>query len=309
MALLVVFAPLVFVLIWISLTARNHTLAVLLIVVVTGIFGYIVAQLTLAPARHALTSQKEFIGNIAHELRTPLSIIKTNTEVALIGVTVSPEMRETLDGTIEELDRASEIINNLLSLSNLTRPGRIPFASVDLSELAGNVVRKHEELARRMNLRVTVRQSPDSYVWGNATALEQVLGNLIKNAIYYTPSGGQIIITVAPHDANMIELIVQDSGIGISRADLFRIFEPFYRSDQSRARRELSGRHLPSGSGLGLAIVSELLKLHQARIMIKSALGRGTTVTALIPAARHHSGGGADTGGFDQIMVDFSRNV
>jgi two-component system heavy metal sensor histidine kinase CusS len=278
-------------------------------VIAIGIFGYIVAQITLWPARNSLTSQKQFIGNVAHELRTPLSIIKTNAEVALLDPSVPKEIRETLEDTIEELDRTSDIINNLLSLSNLTRPGRIPFTPVDLSELAENVAQKYEGLARRADLRVTVRRSPRARVWGNATALEQILGNLLKNAITYTPSGGQVSVTVAPYSHRMIELSVQDSGIGISRSDLFRIFEPFYRADQSRARFELKGRRSHSGSGLGLAIVSELLKLHQGKIAIKSAVGRGTNVTILIPAASKDNSAHTETNGLDQITVDFSHTT
>ncbi len=272
------------------------------IILVTVLFGYIIARVTLAPARNALSAQKQFVGNIAHEVRTPLSVIKTNTEVALLGE-VNAEMRETLVSNIEELDRISEIINNLLSLSALVRPERMEFASVDLSHVASEVVQKFAQLARRNDQQITLRKSPDCKVWGNNTALTQIVGNLVKNAITYTPRGGHIRVTIEPAPDNHVELVVQDSGIGIARKDLFRIFEPFYRADPSRTKGA-------GGSGLGLAIVSELIKTHQGRITIRSAVGRGTTVSVLFLGSNNRAkvGQEADTrDSLNEIAVDFSK--
>ncbi len=272
------------------------------IILVTVLFGYIIARVTLAPVRNALSAQKQFVGNIAHEVRTPLSVIKTNTEVALLEDQVSPEMRETLLSNIEELDRISEIINNLLSLSALVRPERMEFQAVDLSVVATDVVQKFSQLARRNEQQITLRKSPDCKVWGNNTALTQIIGNLVKNAIVYTPRGGHIRVTIEPAPNNHIELIVQDSGIGIARKDLFRIFEPFYRADPSRTKGA-------GGSGLGLAIVSELIKTHQGRITIRSAVGRGTTVSVLFPGAHNKAKVGQEADNRDslnEIAVDFS---
>lgn len=281
----------------------QNLLAITSVIFLTTIlFGYIIARVTLAPARNALVSQKQFIGNIAHELRTPLSVIKTNTEVALLDSDVSRDMRSTLHSNIEELDRISEIINNLLSLSALVRPERIEFSSVDLSAIATDVIQKFSHFAKRGEHQVTLRKSPDALVWGNATALQQIVGNLIKNAISYTPKGGHVRVTVESAPNNQVEFIVQDSGIGIERKDLFRIFEPFYRADPSRTRGE-------GGSGLGLTIVSELTKLHQGKITIRSAVGRGTTVSILFPGVRSRPqvGNEADVReGLNEIAVDFS---
>lgn len=274
-----------------------------LIIVTTVLFGYIIARITLAPARNALASQKQFIGNIAHELRTPLAVIKTNTEVSLLESGLSADLKQTLSSNIDELDRVSEIINNLLSLSALVRPERMEFTAVDLSELATSVVEKYAQLAKRGEHHIVMRKSPHTLVWGNTTALEQIVGNLLKNAITYTPRGGEITMTISPTTSNHIELIVQDSGIGIARKDLFRIFEPFYRAEQSRNRGQ-------GGSGLGLAIVSELLKMHNGKITIRSAVGRGTSVAIQLPAARKQAsvGGHELQEGLNEIAVDFSSN-
>lgn len=286
-----------------AIRTRNLFSIIVIIIGTTVAFGYVIARVTLMPARNALAAQKQFIGNIAHELRTPLSVIKTNTEVALLENNMNAEMKNMLHTNIGELDRISEIINNLLSLSVLVRPEQMQFSEVDLSELATTVVDKFASLSKRGDLQVTVRKSPHAIVWGNPTALQQIFGNLLKNALEYTPKGGQIVVTVTPAATDHVELVIQDSGIGISRKDLFRIFEPFYRAEQSRTRRL-------GGSGLGLTIVSELLKLHNGKIMIRSAIGRGTSVVVLLPAPKKAAqvGGNEMKEGVNEVAVDFSTS-
>lgn len=286
-----------------NIRTENMLVITSVIIVTTALFGYVIARISLAPTRNALAAQKQFIGNIAHELRTPLSVIKTNTEVAMLEDNIAVDLRATLESNVEELDRISEIINNLLSLSALVRPERIEFSSVDLSALASDVVQKFSQLAKRGDHEVTLRKSPDAHVWGNPAALQQIVGNLLKNALTYTPRGGHIRVTVEPAPDHQVEIIVQDSGVGIARKDLFRIFEPFYRADPSRTKGA-------GGTGLGLAIVSELIKLHQGKITLRSAIGRGTTVSVLFPAVRSHAQVGNEADARDnlnEIAVDFSR--
>lgn len=286
-----------------QIKAQNLGIIISVVIITTILFGYIIARITLSPARNALSAQKQFIGNIAHELRTPLSVIKTNTEVALLDRTITADLKQTLVSNIEEMDRISEIINNLLSLSALVRPERMEFSAVDLSGLASDVIDKYAGLARKNDVQITIRRSNDALIWGNVTALQQILGNLLKNAITYTPRGGQVGLTVWPALNNQIELVIRDSGIGIARKDLFRIFEPFYRADPSRVRGA-------SGSGLGLTIVSELVKMHQGKISVRSAVGRGTTVSVLLPAVKKHAvvGGSEQKEGLNEVAVDFSAS-
>ncbi|OGG51734.1 hypothetical protein A2704_06115 [Candidatus Kaiserbacteria bacterium RIFCSPHIGHO2_01_FULL_54_36b] len=287
-----------------QLKTENLGIIIVSIVLTTALFGYIIARITLAPTRNALAAQKQFIGNIAHELRTPLAILKTNTEVALLENNMAPDIKATLESNVEELDRISEIINNLLSLSALVRPERVEFAAVDLSAVVSDVVEKFSALAKRGEHQITVRKGPGTAVWGNATALTQIVSNLLKNAITYTPRGGAVRISVEPSPNNHVELIVQDSGVGIARKDLFRIFEPFYRGDPSRTRGA-------GGSGLGLAIVSELIKMHHGKVTIRSSVGRGTTVAVLFPgmAGRGKVGEEAKAGNVpNEISVDFSSH-
>ncbi|MDP3646232.1 MAG: HAMP domain-containing sensor histidine kinase [bacterium] len=265
-------------------------------------FGYLLTRAALGPTRHALASQKQFIGNIAHELRTPLAVIKTNTEVALFSEEIPDATRAIMNSNIEEIDRASEIINNLLSLSASVRPERIEFSAVDAAAIATDVIEKLEHLARVRNLDVTLRKGNTAYVWGNPFALEQVMMNVVKNAINYTSRSGHISVTVEQIGDSRVEIIVQDSGLGIARHDLFHIFEPFYRAEQSRNRSY-------GGSGLGLAIVSELVKLHRGKITVRSAVGRGTTVSISLPSAptpaSDHTIKHRKT--LDEVAVDYSH--
>ncbi len=287
-----------------QIKSQNLGIIISAIVITTALFAYVIARITLAPTRNALAAQKQFIGNIAHELRTPLAVLKTNTEVALLENHIDTATKATLESNVEELDRISEIINNLVSLSALVRPERVEMSSIDLSTIVTDTIEKFEDLTRRNQQQITVRKGPQATVWGNPAALTQIVGNLLKNAITYTPRGGQIRITVEPAPNNHVELIVQDSGIGIARKDLFRIFEPFYRGDPSRTKGT-------GGSGLGLAIVSELIKMHHGKITIRSSVGRGTTVAVLLPGVAGRGKVGSETSSGNvpnEIAVDFSKH-
>lgn len=244
------------------------------------IFGYLISRLALLPARNTLAAQKQFIGNVAHELRTPLSIIKANTEIRLLDMNISAPARATHLENLEELDRISDIINNLLSLNTFSNPGNIAFGNVDMRKVAHRAVSRLSPLARKKPLKIFIKTSRKHVAWGNAAALEQIVMNLLKNAIQNTDQG-EIVIFIGPDEEGYLRLVMRDSGAGISRQDLKRVFEPFFRSDRSRTRNGTSS------NGLGLAIVSELVRLHRGRIMIRSALGEGTTVTVTLPLGRN----------------------
>lgn len=274
------------------------------VLLVTLVAGYVVTKVALSPTRNALESQKQFIGNVAHELRTPLSNIKTETEVALLDVSLPEETRTLLGSTLEELGRISDIINNLLSLSASVRPERMEFRDEDIGTVVENSMRALSNLASTKQLDITARLSERRVVWGNAAALEQIVSNILKNAIMYTPRGGHISVTVEPVYPDFIELTIRDSGVGIAHKDLFRIFEPYFRAERSRNRAR-------GGAGLGLTIVSELVKLHQGKITARSIEKQGTTISVLLPAGRQRIGNeslserGRTTA--NEISMDFSR--
>lgn len=258
---------------------RSLVLAGTAVLILTVIFAYLIGRLALAPTRSALTSQKQFVGNIAHELRTPLSIIKTNTEVRLMEKDVPPGARAIHESNLEELDRISDIINNLLSINRYLQPERMRFEPVALGAVLEHVRGALGDFAERKGVKFVLASGPYGSAWGNASAIEQIFMNLARNAVSYTAEDG--MVTIAPFQAprGMVGVLVEDTGAGISPKDLERIFEPYYRGDQSRNRRS-------GGSGLGLAIVSELLKLHRGKIELSSELGKGTRANVTLPLAR-----------------------
>ena len=287
-----------------SIQTSNMLILSFIVIAVTIAAGYIVGRIVLSPTRNALDSQKQFIANVAHELRTPLSNIKTNTEVALLDPDMRDATRKIFTSTVEELDRISDILNNLLSLSASVRPERVQFRDEDLGPIVENSMRKLQEFSEPRSLEITARMSERRLVWGNAAALDQIVTNILKNAIMYTSRGGHIGITVEPVHPDFIELTVRDSGIGISRKDLFRIFEPFYRAERSRTRAK-------GGIGLGLPIVSELVRLHHGKITVRSIEGHGTIVNVLLPAGKQSPdveiAPEKSRENMSEISVDFSR--
>jgi signal transduction histidine kinase len=264
---------------------RNTTLTYVfvLLIALTMIFSFLAARFALRPTRNSLQFQKRFISNVAHEIRTPMAIIKTGTEVGLMDQTLPKDVRDTYEETIRVLDRMSETINNLLTFDNLVRPERMKSVTVDLGLVASTVAARHEELARSRGVAIQLRTGDYTLVHGNATALEQVVTNLVKNAINYSPrnKGAHVDMSVDSDQAGHIVLTIADTGIGIAQKDLYHIFEPFYRADSSRARNTGTG-----SSGLGLAIVNEIVRIHHGTISIRSALEQGTTIKVILPRAK-----------------------
>jgi signal transduction histidine kinase len=177
---------------------------------------------------------------------------------------------------------------------------------VDLGEIAARVLARHTPVAASRGIELVARASGTVRVLGNATALDQVLDNLIKNAIAYTPKGrgSAVTVSIEPDYRGKVALTVTDTGIGIKQEDLFHIFEPFYRGDTSRARGIGTG-----SSGLGLAIVNEIVRLHHGAIRIRSVVGTGTSIRILLPEAAG-AGAPAHADGQDavhEIALDFSK--
>ena len=268
------------------------------ILMIKVVFGYLVAKLALTPTRNALENQKQFVGNIAHELRTPLAILKTNMEVDLLKPSLSAEEKKNIESNIEELNRISNIINNLLSMNRLLRPEKIVFEEVNINKVITQSIGLLSHLAKRRGVQVEVTHEAETAIYGNPQGLEQIITNILKNAINHSPSGSTVTIEAHSIVMGRVEITITDTGTGIPEKDLERIFEPFYRGNKARTR--MSG----TGSGLGLAIVSELMKLHRGKIQIASEEGKGTEVTLTFPSAKAKS---ADVAGPKEVFVDFLK--
>lgn len=291
-------------------TVRERTFAYIFVglVALITLFAFLLIRFALSPTKESMLMQRRFIGNIAHELRTPLAVMKTSTEVALMDDTITTDVRETLQSNIIELNRVSEIINNLLSFDLLVRPNRMKTEVLDLKTMSDVVIQRHAAFAESRGIALDASYlTGNRYIRGNASALEQVLTNLVKNAINYTPADkdGHVSVEIDNDYQGRVVVSVIDNGIGIAQKDLYRVFEPFFRGDTSRARGVGTGT-----SGLGLAIVNEIVRMHRGSINIKSVVGEGTTVSIAFPAmpapkeAMENMFGTDDS--MHEVSIDFS---
>ncbi|WP_152049974.1 sensor histidine kinase [Tautonia marina] len=224
--------------------------------------------------------RQDFVANASHELKTPLAAIKVNTETLLDWGLHDDSVNVTLLNQInEQVDRLDNLVQDMLRLARL-ESGQEPF-QFELMAL-GPVVREsiesHEARARARNqtLVAEVDDLDDSVrVRAAEEAVRQILDNLIDNAIKYTPEGGSIRVSTWANDQR-VTISVTDSGSGIPRDDIPRIFERFYRVDKARSRSQ-------GGTGLGLAIVKHLIQSLDGEISVESIVGTGSTFTVRLP--------------------------
>lgn len=237
-------------------------------------FAYYLSGVLLKFVARIVETQRMFISTVNHELQNPISIMKLNSEIALSQKPSPDEIIETVRNNIEELNNLSERLKILTTLAAHNYGlGKIPFSQIDLGFIAKKVVALvSEQFGREKNVNISFSADPAVEISGNAVALEEMIFNLVKNAALYTPENGSISVSVL-NKGRFIELIVKDTGVGISKKDLPYIFHPFYRASETTG----------SGSGLGLAIVREIAKHHQAEIKTDSKMGRGTKITVRFP--------------------------
>lgn len=237
--------------------------------------GLTATQLALRPVRQSLITQRRFIGSVAHELRTPLAILKTQNEVARLEIDPHSVVGETLRQNVEEIDHLTDILNNLLLFNRVDTFESIVFDTVDLETVITTVIARLEKLAGKKGVRLSFVCDHVPPVYGNATGLEQAIFNLAKNGINYTKKGGEVSITCSAVTERDVTLRIADTGIGIEKKELSHVFEPFYRTH--------GGQEESAGTGLGLALVFEIVKLHNGKISIESTEGVGTQIEITIP--------------------------
>ena len=220
--------------------------------------------------------KKDFVANISHELRTPLTAIKGFVET--IEEEEPGRNRRYLEIIKRHTERLIALVSDLLTLSALEERGaRLQREPVDLRRLAGDILKIFGKKAQGKNLRLTLAtpEGERCVVCGDPSQLEQLLINLVDNALKYTERG-EIRVSLE-RSGDQVVMRVEDSGPGIAAEHLPRIFERFYVVDKSRSRRL-------GGTGLGLAIVKHIVSLHQGSIEVASELDRGTTFTVILPA-------------------------
>jgi two-component system phosphate regulon sensor histidine kinase PhoR len=222
--------------------------------------------------------RQDFVANVSHELRTPLTTIKGYAETLLEGALKEEVAVQFVQVIKRHTDRLTKIVEDLLMLSKIeSKEFRLNLEPLSLPELINDVLDLVKDAALKKNISITKNEiSPSLLVEADRDYLEQVLVNLLDNAIKYTPEGGKITIFALQKDQGEIEVSVQDNGIGIPREDLSRIFERFYRVDKGRSQ-ELGG------TGLGLSIVKHIIQVHRGRVWAESQLGKGSTFYLTLP--------------------------
>lgn len=243
-----------------------------------NIGGMIIVFQDITEQQKLENMRKEFVANVSHELKTPITTIKSYTETLMDGAIedrdVSMKFLSVVD---DECDRMARIVRDLLQLSDMdykqTKWNKKP---IDINELLENIYLKIKMSAeeKSQNIKLNIEENIGQII-ADKDGIEQVILNIITNAIKYTPDNGVIEIA-AKSDNEKVAITVKDNGIGIPKEDINRIFERFYRVDKARSREM-------GGTGLGLSIAKQIIEAHKGEILITSQFNKGTTVDIILP--------------------------
>ena len=258
-----------------EIALNERTVAIASRPLLTG--GAVVTVLDLTVLRRLETIRRDFVANVSHELKTPLTAVSGYAET-LLDDGIPQEQRRRFVTTIHDnATRMQRIVDDLLDLSRIESGGWQPnVTSVDVDGVVRDVFTAMQPAAAAKGLSLHAEIAPNaSHVRADPTAFRQILLNLVENAVRYTRAGRVTLRTRAAEDGIWVE--VSDTGIGIAAEHLPRIFERFYRVDAGRSRAE-------GGTGLGLAIVRHLIDAHGGRVEATSTVGRGTTIAVHFPA-------------------------
>ena len=266
-----------------SLEARDYQLRLLAVVLGLGgipgillasVGGFFLAGRALVPIRQSLETQRRFVSDASHELRTPIAVVKANAELLLRHPDQTIESNiDQVAAINEESDHLSRLVGDLLTLARADE-GRVTIARepVDLDELFAAVLRDMEALAeaREIDLRSDLRAGT---VTGDPQRLRQLLAILLDNALKFSPPGGRVTVE-SRRSGSRVTFSVTDTGPGIPPGDLSRVFERFYRADKARGPQ--------AGTGLGLAIAKWIVEAHHGRISAESP-GQGARFVVRLP--------------------------
>jgi two-component system phosphate regulon sensor histidine kinase PhoR len=243
--------------------------------------GLLVVLNDVTHLRRLESIRSDFAANVSHELRTPITNIRGYVETLLdVGVDDQRQAVRFLDVIKRNTDRLASIVEDLLALAHLEQPGRkvsLERIASPVHRIVDSVINQFEPQAAGKRIRIDSNVPPELMAMVNAPLVEQALGNLLSNAIMYSPTDTVVTVSARQADGNDIQIAVADPGPGIEAEHLPRIFERFYRVDKARSR-ELGG------TGLGLAIVKHIALVHGGRIDVESEIGHGSVFRITLPS-------------------------
>lgn len=249
----------------------------------TKIRGAVAVLRDMSEERKLDKLRKDFIANVSHELRTPISMLQGYSEAIIDDIaSTEEEKKEIIQVIYDESLRMGRLVNELLDLARM-EAGHVQLhvAEIEMVELAERVVRKFQGIAKEQDIRLELQTNAQIKLPAtiDADRIEQVLTNLIDNAIRHTPKGGKVTLGINSNQTE-VHLSVEDTGVGIPEEDLPFVFERFYKADKARTRGK-------SGTGLGLAIAKNIVEAHHGVIVVNSILNQGTTFFIKLP--KHYS--------------------
>lgn len=246
------------------------------VLLVSSFGAYFFARYTLRPVEEVYTLQERFVGSVAHELRTPLAVLKSGAESVLRHTREPAAYRAFITESLEEIDRMTRLSNDLLFLLKHKHLAASPQEPVDMAALVRQQVQHFRAYADEHQVALRVEAHNACVVHGSRDDLARLLQNLIKNAVDYNRPGGEVDVVLLSEGERAV-LSICDTGVGIAEADLPHIFERFYKADSART-------HTRGGTGLGLSIVKDIAEAHGGTVEATGRLGEGTTLTVRLPA-------------------------
>lgn len=245
------------------------------LLLIIGFSSYFLAGKTLKPIKEALDAQKKFSADASHDLRTPLAIITTESEVALQNKNpLVNELQHVIQSNLEETKKMSKLVNDLLLISRGdSQTITSSIFEIDLRSLLGKIVNKLRLQAKNKGLQINLSDGKEISISIDVDNFERAISNILQNAINYTKNGA--ISVDIKEGSKKVYIIISDTGVGINSKDLPFVFDRFYKASHSRNDK--------SGSGLGLPIAKLIVEEHKGSILIESKVNVGTTVTVSLP--------------------------
>jgi signal transduction histidine kinase len=245
--------------------------------VLVAVMGHYLAELSVRPVEQTYEHMRRFIADAAHELRTPVSVLRARAEVAVQRERPPGDYRRALEEIGRESEMLGRIVDDLLILARVESGVRpVALEPVYLDDLVSDAASAAGVLGEKRGVRLRVGEFDEARVTGDAPLLRQLLLILMQNAVKYTADGGEVMVDVHSR-GGASTVVVADTGIGIAPAELPHVFERFYRGEEARGITE--------GAGLGLSIARRIVDQHNARISVESRPGQGTRVTVVFPPA------------------------